>query len=425
MKFERFIARRYLLSPRSGGSGDIMAGTGIFKRRIRFITIITFLSIIGITVGVAALIIVLSVFNGFNSLVTDILVGFDPHVRVEPAVGTTLPGYERVRSVVENEERIEAYSPAVSGRAMIVFRNINRIINIRGMDPDRIADVSGVDESIVLGSLQLERPDNSDGIVMGIGLADRLNAMQGDTVTVISPQGMEAALLRFGQPVLRRYIVSGIYESMNQDYDANYAFVSLQSARRLFTMGDELTGVETRLYNFRQSDGVKRALQNNLGDDYRVHTWYDLHRDLYSVMEIERWAAYIILSLIIAVATFNILGSLTMTVIEKTRDIGVLKTMGATRREIVRIYLFEGIFVGLIGSILGSIIGYVVCYLQIRYHLFPLDPALYIIPALPVEIRLFDFVAVGGAALILSSLAALYPARRAAKVLPAQAVRWE
>ncbi len=409
MNFERFIARRYLLS----------------KRKARFISIISLVSVIGITVGVAALIIVLSVFNGFNSLVTDILVGFDPHLRIEPATGTALPDYERVISVIEDDERVEVFSSVVSGRAMIVVRNINRIINVRGMDPDKIADVSGVEESIVLGSLLLDRPDGSDGIVLGIGLADRLNAMLGDTVTVISPQGMEAALLRFGQPILRRYIVSGIYESMNQDYDANYAFVSLQSARRLYTLREDITGIEVRLHNFRQSDIVKRNVQNKLGVEYRVHTWYDLHRDLYSVMEIERWAAYIILSLIIAVATFNILGSLTMSVIEKTRDIGVLKSMGATKREIVRIYLFEGVLVGLIGSILGSIIGYIVCYLQIRYHLFPLDPTVYIIPALPVEIRLLDFIAVGGAALLLSSLAALYPAKRAAQVLPAQAVRWE
>lgn len=409
MNFERFIARRYLLS----------------KRKARFISIISFISVTGITVGVAALIIVLSVFNGFNSLVTDILVGFDPHLRVESATGTEFVDDEYVLSIIGDDERVEAYSRVIGGRAMIVVQNINRIINIRGMDPEKIASVSGVEESIVLGSLQLERPDGSDGIVIGIGLADRLNVMTGDSVTVISPQGMEAALLRFGQPIIRRYIVTGIYESMNQDYDANYAFISLQSAGRLYNFGALITGIEVRLHNFRQSDRVKSELQNRLGDAYRVNTWYDLHRDLYSVMEIERWAAYIILSLIIAVATFNILGSLTMSVIEKTRDIGVLKAMGATRREIVRIYLFEGVLIGLIGSILGSIIGYIVCYLQIRYHLFPLDPTVYIIPALPVEIRTIDFFAVGGAALLLSSLAALYPAKRAAEVLPAQAVRWE
>jgi lipoprotein-releasing system permease protein len=409
MHFERFIARRYLLS----------------KRKARFISIISFISIIGITVGVAALIIVLSVFNGFNNLVTDILVGFDPHLRIEPAEGAALPDAGRVASLIDQDERIAAYSPAISGRAMIVAGNINRIIMVRGMDEDRIAEVSGVDESIVVGSLRLIREDGSDGIVLGIGLADRLNAMLGDTVTVISPQGMEAALLRFGQPIIHRYIVSGIYESMNQDYDANYAYVSLRSAQRLYNLNSGVTGIEIRLNNFKQAERVKQDVRQRLGSAYVVNTWYDLHRDLYSVMEIERWSAYIILSLIIAVATFNILGSLTMSVIEKKRDIGVMKSMGATNRAIVRIYLLEGLIVGLIGSILGGLIGYMVCYLQIRYHLFPLDPTVYIIPALPVEIRLLDFITVGGAALLLSSLAALYPARRAARIEPAEAIRWE
>jgi lipoprotein-releasing system permease protein len=326
---------------------------------------------------------------------------------------------------VEGDERIASYSPVAGGRAMIVVQNINRIISIRGMDPELIAEVSGVDESIVLGSLQLDRPDGSDGIVLGIGLADRLNAMVGDTVTVISPHGMEAAMLRFGQPILRRYIVSGIYESMNQDYDANYAFASLGSAQQLYNLNGGITGTEIRLHNFRQSDAVKSDLQRSLGAGYLVFTWYDLHRDLYSVMELERWGAYILLSLIIAVATFNILGSLTMSVIEKRRDIGTLTAMGATKREIVRIFLFEGVYVGLAGSVAGSFLGYIVCYLQIRFHLFPLDPTVYIIPALPVEIQALDFITVGGAALLLSSIAALYPARRAARIAPAEAVRWE
>jgi lipoprotein-releasing system permease protein len=409
MGFESFIARRYLVT----------------KRKARFISIITLLSVIGITIGVAALIIVLSVFNGFNSLVTDILVSFDPHLRIEAAEGGAIPDYGTVSQVLETDKRIAAFSPAVSGRAMMIVRNINRIITVRGVEQDRAAEISGLDESLVLGRLYLNRPDGSDGIVLGIGLADRLNAMIGDSVTIISPVGMEAALTRFGQPVVRRYVVSGIYESRNQDYDSHYAFVSISSARRLFNLVEDITGVEIRLHNFQQSNTVKKDLLAALGAGYSVHTWYDLHRDLYSIMEIERWAAYIILSLIIAVATFNILGSLTMTVIEKRRDIGVLKSMGATNREIVRIYLLEGILVGLIGSILGSILGYLVCYVQIHYHVFPLDPTVYIIPALPVKIQTTDFFTVGGAALLLSSIAALYPARRAARISPAEAIRWE
>ena len=166
-------------------------------------------------------------------------------------------------------------------------------------------------------------------------------------------------------------------------------------------------------------------LLDKFGPSFRVMTWYDLHRDLYSVMKIERWMAYIILCLIVGVASFNLLGSLTMSVIEKTRDIGVLKSMGATDRSIIRIFLFEGVFVGVLGSLLGLGLGLLLVFLQGKYHLFPLDPTVYIIPAIPVDIQLLDVLVVTITAIGLCSLAALYPAKRAASLIPVEAIRWE
>ncbi len=186
-----------------------------------------------------------------------------------------------------------------------------------------------------------------------------------------------------------------------------------------------MSGVEVRLRSIEESEAVQKKLTPILGDGFRVSTWYDLHRDLYSVMRIERWTAYIILCLIVGVATFNVLGSLTMGVVEKRRDIGILKALGATRRSIILVFMFEGILVGVVGTILGVTLGLGVCYLQMHYALFPLDPTVYIIPAIPVEVRWTDFVAVGLASMILCTLASLYPARRAAMLLPVEAIRWE
>jgi len=231
--------------------------------------------------------------------------------------------------------------------------------------------------------------------------------------------------VQFGQPVTRECAVVGIYDSNNKDYDSHYAYVSLATARELFDLGNAVTGVEMRLRNIDDSDGVKADLQRKLGANFRVSTWYDLHRDLYSVMKVERWTAYIILCMIVGVATFNVLGSLTMGVIEKRRDIGILKALGATSTSIMRVFMFEGVLVGTIGTLLGTGIGLLVCYLQIHYQLFPLDPTVYIIPAIPVEVRWTDFVAVSLATMLLSILASLYPARRAASLLPVQAIRWE
>ena len=227
------------------------------------------------------------------------------------------------------------------------------------------------------------------------------------------------------QPLMRKCVVTAIFDSNNKDYDTRYAFISLESARLLFQHRGTYSGIEMRLHSLDDADEVKENFRHQWGDRYRVSTWYDLHRDLYSVMKIERWSAYIILCLIVGVASFNVLGSLTMGVIEKNRDIGVLKALGATGTSITRIFMFEGILVGSLGTLAGLLIGLLVCYLQTRYSLFPLDPTVYIIPAIPVELRWVDFVAVVLASMTLSTLASLYPARRAARLLPIDAIRWE
>lgn len=409
MGFERFIARRYVRS----------------KRQMRFINIIMLVSVIGITVGVAALIIVLSVFNGFNSVVTSVLVGFDPHVRVEPARGGRMPMSDSVMRLIGGDLRIVAAAPYVANKALLVSGRMNRVVLVKGVDDSLIAEVSGVKQRTVLGTFAFRDTPERAGVVLGLGLADRLGAMVGADLTILSPVGVDAMMMQMSQPLMRECTVVGIYDSNNKDYDAHYAYVSLATARALFDMGNTVSGVEMRLRTIGDADAVKEELQSFLGPAYRVSTWYDLHRDLYSVMKVERWTAYIILCLIVGVATFNVLGSLTMGVIEKRRDIGILKALGATSSSIMRVFMFEGILVGTIGTLLGAGIGLLVCYIQIHYQVFPLDPTVYIIPAIPVEVRWSDFVAVALASMLLSLLASLYPARRAAGLLPVQAIRWE
>jgi lipoprotein-releasing system permease protein len=392
---------------------------------MRFINIIMLVSVIGITVGVAALIIVLSVFNGFNSVVTQVLVGFDPHLRIEASRGRAFVPSETLSRQLQDDPRIEASAPYVASKALLMTSSVNRVVLVKGVVDSTIGIVSGLKQSIVLGNLSFQDTPDMGGIVLGLTLADRLGATVGSEVTVVSPVGVDAMVSQFAQPLMRRCRVVAIYDSRNKDYDAHYAFVSLESARQLFQLPRQISGIEARLRSINEAEDVQRKLQPILGDDYRVSTWYDLHRDLYSVMKIERWAAYIILCLIVGVATFNVLGSLTMGVVEKRRDIGILKALGATRRSIIRVFIYEGILVGVIGTVLGTAIGLFVCYLQMEYHLFPLDPSVYIIPAIPVEIRWTDFVAVGSASMLLCTLASLYPAGRAARLLPVESIRWE
>jgi lipoprotein-releasing system permease protein len=408
MHISPFIARRYLSS----------------KRHTGFITVITLISIIGITVGVAALIIVLSVFNGFNGLVSSILIGFDPHLRIESRQGGVFKVAPQMVEYLSDNPEIKGASRFVSGKAMIVSRAYNHVIFLKGIEPSTYGSVSGVQERIVLGKFEFGEKNNENGIVIGMALADRLNTVVGDTIAVVSPGGIQATLTQMAEPDVRKYIITGIFESNNKEYDGLYGFISLPSAQQLFVMGSDIHGIEVRLNTFENTDVLQRRIEGQFPQTI-VSTWYDMHKDLYTMMQVERWAAYIILCLIIAVATFNLLGSLTMSVVEKTRDIGILKSMGATRGNIAMIYLFEGAYIGIIGTIVGSGLGYLTCVLQKKYHLFPLDPTVYIIPAIPVEIHGADFIIVGLTAIMLSTIAAWYPARRASELLPAEAITWE
>ena len=409
MGFEKFIAQRYIRS----------------KQQTLFINIIMLVSVIGITVGVAALIIVLSVFNGFNRVVTDVLVGFDPHVKILPEKGKSFQLSYTLSQALNAPETVEGWSPYVESKALLASKSVNRVVVVKGVVDSTIGKVSGVKDAIVLGKFELEGESKLPGIVLGMTLADRLGVIVGSEITVVSPVGVDVMMVQSGQPEMRKFKVVGIYDSRNKEYDSHYAFISLDVARKLFQYQKSVSGIDMRLHDIATSADTRILLERSLGEKYQISTWYDLHKDLYSVMKIERWGAYIILCLIVCVAAFNMLGSLTMGVIEKRRDIGVLKSLGANSRSILRVFMFEGLLVGTVGTLLGILIGLTVCYLQIRYQLFPLDPNVYIIPAIPIEIRWTDFFAIGFASMLLSTLASLYPAQRAARLMPVDAIRWE
>lgn len=409
MKFETFIARRYLAS----------------KRKVQFITIISLISITGITVGVAALLIVLSVFNGFTGIVTSILVGFDPHIRIEQKGGINPSTYQTIESILSQEKSITGYSPFISGKGMIISSTSNKVVFIKGVDDEKVGVVSGVKEKIVLGKFELRDTHEMGTIVLGLTLADRLGTIVGDEVAIVSPYAFSGAITPFNQPTTYRFKVAGIYESNNKEYDGSYAFISISTAQRVFEKHNIYSGVEISLSNINQSNDVKASLKKRIPLNIEISTWYDLHADLYSMMQIERWVAYILLSLIILVASFNMLGSLTMTVIEKRRDIGVLRSMGATPKSIVKIFMVEGLLIGVVGTTLGISFGLLLIFLQQTFHVFPLDPSVYIIPAIPVEIHLIDFLTVAVASMLLSFIASYYPAKRASKMIPIESIRWE
>jgi lipoprotein-releasing system permease protein len=406
MKYTFFIAKRYLIA----------------KKEASFITVISLISILGVTIGVAALIVVLSVFNGFNGLVTDILVGFDPHVRIHVNKNVSQNDIAGINKYIGSQSNVTGHSGFVSGKGMLISKKTTKVIFIRGLETASIAKVSGVTNSMIIGNTNFNPNDHE--IVVGYSLADKLGIGIDDTLYVVTSAGVQDALSGIALPQLFALKVIGIYEAKNKDYDGLYAFTSLETSQQLFATGN-IQGFDVRLQSIDDSKNFIIGLQSRFVNKITVQSWYDLHKDLYSVMQVERWTAFIILTLIIAVASFNLLGSLTMTVIEKTRDIGILKAMGATQNDILTIFRLEGILVGIVGSVFGLALGSFICWMQVKYHLFALDSNVYIIPAIPIEMRTMDLILVPFSALLLCSLAAYYPSKRAAFLQPSEAVRWE
>ena len=405
MQVEGFIARRYLYG----------------KKRFSFINIISLLATLGIMFGVAALIVVMSVFNGFNGLVTSILQDFDPHLKVERIPRTEGMSAGAVRGEIARLDDVRGVAPFIQRKAMAMAGSSANFVFVKGVYPDSVAAVSRVAEKIVMGDFSLRQ---RNGVVLGITLADRMRVLVGDTVVLYSPAGMEKLLTQYVTPTVLRCPVTGIFDSQNKIYDGSYAFLSIGDAQRLFRMPGEISGYELRLDEVDDRDAAKERLAGAIGPGWTVLTWFDLHKDLYSVMAIERWSAFILLGIIIAVAVFNILASLTMLVLEKKRDIGILRTMGLPAARVQRIFLLEGVWIGVLGVAAGLLIGLGLTWAQATFGLVKLDAA-FIIPAIPVDLRFADIALIVLGTFGLCLLAAWYPAMRARSVEIIDAVRWE
>lgn len=409
MNFESFIAKRYLVS----------------RHKINFISIISMLSVLGITIGVAALIVVLSVFNGFSSLVNSFLISFDPHIRIEAVTVPAQQDKDKILSAVKEIPQIKSYSPFISGKIVAYRKEKTEVINLKGITVESGENIYGIKDNILFGKYDLSN-EGMPKAVLGIRLADKLQTIIGDTLTLISPAGIEQVVTQFSSPKIKSYKVAGIYSSNNNEYDAGFIFTSIEAAQDIFNYRNRIQGYDIRLNNVDNAFAVKDIFRQKLPEEnYTISTWYDFHRDLYSVMQIERWSAYILLSLIIAVASFNILGSLSMSVIEKKRDIGILRSMGVNQKSVVKIFMYEGILIGVAGTIAGLLLGYFICWLQLEFNIYPLDPTQYKIDSLPLELRLSDFFFVSGMSMLLAFLASLFPSRRAANVNPLEAIKWE
>jgi lipoprotein-releasing system permease protein len=414
LDYRLLIARRYLAT----------------RRGITLISVVTGISVAGVTLGVAALVVVLSVMNGFYDFVRDLLVSIDPHIRIVAVDDRGFEEVEEVRALASGMAHVEDVSSYVEGKALLLyegFGEVNKVVVVRGVAPETLAGLGRVSAINAAEPFDVSRIEGRPGIVMGASLGQRLGVGPGMSVGLMSAPAIERMLTQaFAPPAIVRFDVRGLYE-LEAVYDESHAFIDITEAQRLFRMGSRVSGIELRLDDIDRAGRVQQALQARLDPErYQVLTWYDLQRQLYDVMRLEKWGATAILLLIIVVAAFNIVGSLTMIVIEKRRDIGVLQAMGVSRRDIRRIFLSEGALIGIVGTGFGLAIGLGLAFLQQQYGLVELAGAdAFVIQAYPVSIQALDVILVALSAMGLCVLAALYPAIRASRVQPAAAVNLE
>jgi lipoprotein-releasing system permease protein len=379
---------------------------------------------------VTALIVVIAVMNGFKEDLRDKILGVTSHVVISRFDGN-ISKYQEVRAKVEEVSGVNAATPFIYTQVMISSRKAISGAVLRGIEPKTASKVINLPKNMRAGSLEELEAENkpegmrsTPGIILGNELARNIGASRGEPVTVISPLGRLTPLGRV--PRSQTFRVAGIFDSGMYEYDSTIAYVSLWAAQRFLGIGDRVTGIEVRVDDIYEADRVARAIGKALGGyPYWSRDWMRMNKNLFSALKLEKIVMFIILTLIILVAAFNIVGTLIMVVVEKTRDIAILKSMGATRRSIMKIFLIEGAVIGLVGTLLGLLGGYTLCTLLATYKFIELPSDVYYISTLPVKMNPLDVALIALAAIVITLAASVYPAWQASRFDPAEAIRYE
>jgi lipoprotein-releasing system permease protein len=410
MQFELFIGARYLRA----------------KQRQAFISLTTLLSIAGVTVGVMALIIVIAVMAGFESDLKSRILSVESHI-VVMRHGGSFTDYSKISDWINGVEGVTASTPFILSQIMIRSASGMSGAVLRGIVPESAGKVItsiGQDGLKALTQRSAARPSATDvpGVVLGKELMKNLGVAKGDMIHILSPRGMisPAGLI----PVMKRFQVVGEFESGMYEYDGSIAYINLSDAQKFLHMEDAVTGIEVRVNDIYKARQISETITSRLGFPYWSRDWMQMNRNLFSALKLEKTVMFIILALIVLVAAFNIASSLIMMVMEKTKDIAILKAMGATDQSIRRIFVFKGMTIGMIGTSLGVVLGYVLCKLLEHYKFIELPGDVYYITKLPVLLKTFDVVSIATASLIICFIATLYPAKQASKLNPVEAIRY-
>ena len=407
LPFELFVAVRYLLA----------------RRKQAFISLISFISIIGVAVGVMALLIALALMTGLQGELRDRIVGSAAHVYVHKIGGIDDPDAE-VKKVLA-VPRVVGAAPVILGKGMITAGlDRDEVVDIKGVVPAGERSVTGLDRSMVAGSLDALQPaeGQADGVLLGRDLASALGVSVGDPVRLITPEG---TLTPFG-PMMRRrqFRVAGIFALGLYQFDRSYAFIHIDVARRILGK-DTPDFIEARVDDMFAAQGIAEEIPDRLGTGYVAQDWADMNSSLFSALWLEKMAISITIGLIVMVAALNIIASLILLVMEKSRDIAILKTMGSSAQSIRRIFMLQGLIIGFVGTTAGAIGGNVLIYVLDHYKVIKVPIDVYQISYVPFTLLPQDFLVVIAAAVLICFVATIYPSRQAARLDPAQALRYQ
>ncbi len=409
MSFELFVGLRYLRA----------------RRKQAFISVITVISVAGVMLGVMAMMVVLAVMTGFGTDIKSKILGANAHIRVMSRSGK-IDHHKEVMTKIEAVEGVKATAPYIYSQIMLRHGSGVSGALLRGIDPSRAGRVVDLEKSVKDTDLRaLGGGGVPPGIILGKELSRLLAAYPGDEVYIVSPFGGSLTPIGGRIPHMKKFKVVGLFDSGMYDYDASFAYVSVESAQQLLRLGQSVHGIEVKVDDIYGVDGVSRSILDCLGSAYWTQDWMQMNKNFFSALKLEKTVMFIILILIILVAAFNIISTLIMMVMEKTKDIAIFKSMGASSKSIMKIFMLDGLVIGVVGTILGLMGGSVLCFLLKRYEFVKLPSDVYYISTLPVRVQVVDVVLIALSAIAISFLATLYPSYQASRLDPAAAIRYE
>jgi len=407
LPYQLFIALRYLKS----------------KKKYRAVSVTTAISISGVAVGVMALLVVLSVMSGFHQDLQKKILGANAHIIIRDYKGA-IQSYEKTAEKLKGETDLISYAPFVLGQVMVSSGNRTHGVFMRGIDPAKESQTTDILSHVKDGDFsKLSEEGEIPGIILGKELASSLGVFVGDKINIVSPLGEIGPMGML--PKIRQFRVVAIFEIGMFEYDSSLALTNIKAAQEFFGMDNTISGVEVRLHDIYKAPEIKKHLQKKLGFPYYVMDWMQMNKNLFSALKLEKFAMFVILVLIILVASFNIISNLIMNVMEKSREIAILKAIGATNRSIMAIFILQGLFIGIIGTTVGVLGGFALGYILNTYQIIKLPADVYYLSHLPVKMNLFDFVTVSLSAVTITLLATIYPAWQAAKLDPVEPLRYE